>query len=119
MQGLFRYAKRDAVVDGVEIPAGSVVWLVYAAANRDPERFEEPATFDPQRENARHSVAFGHGPHFCPGQPLARLEGRLAFETLLARMGDVRIDVASFEPRWPAWYVVRGLESLPLTFSPL
>ena len=119
VQGLFRYAKRDAVVDGVEIPAGSVVWLVYAAANRDPERFEDPAVFDPQRENARHSVAFGHGPHFCPGQPLARLEGRLAFETLLARMGDIRIDATSFEPRWPAWYVVRGLEALPLTFSPI
>lgn len=119
VQGLFRYAKRDAVVDGVEIPAGSVVWLVYAAANRDPERFEEPGTFDPQRENARHSVAFGHGSHFCPGQPLARLEGRLAFETLLARMGDIRLDDAKFEPRWPAWYVVRGLESLPLTFTPL
>ncbi len=119
VQGLFRYAKRDAVVDGVRIPAGSVLWLVYAAANRDPERFEEPGTFDPQRENARHSVAFGHGPHFCPGQPLARLEGRLAFETLLARMGDIRLDDAKFEPRWPAWYVVRGLESLPLTFTPL
>ncbi len=119
VQGLFRYAKRDAVVDGVEIPAGSVVWLVYAAANRDPERFQEPGTFDPRRENARHSVAFGHGPHFCPGQPLARLEGRLAFETLLARMGDIRLDDAKFEPRWPAWYVVRGLESLPLTFTPL
>ena len=119
VQGLFRYAKRDAVVDGVEIPAGSVVWLVYAAANRDPERFEDPAVFDPRRENARHSVAFGHGPHFCPGQPLARLEGRLAFETLLARMGDIRIDADQFEPRWPAWYVVRGLEALPLTFSPI
>ena len=119
VQGLFRYAKRDAVVDGVEIPAGSVVWLVYAAANRDPERFDEPASFDPHRENARHSVAFGHGPHFCPGQPLARLEGRLAFETLLARMDDIRIDSARFQPRWPAWYVVRGLESLPLAFRPL
>ncbi|HCU99671.1 MAG TPA: hypothetical protein DGL25_00595, partial [Dehalococcoidia bacterium] len=48
VQGLFRFAKRDSVVDGVQIPAGSVVWLVYAAANRDPENFEKPFNFDPQ-----------------------------------------------------------------------
>ena len=118
VQGLFRYAKRDAEVDGVRIPAGSIVWLMYGAANRDPEHFEEPGRFALERENARHSVAFGHGPHFCPGQPLARLEGRLAIAELLKRLGNIRIDEAKHEPSWPAWFVVRGLESLPLVFDP-
>lgn len=118
VQGLFRYAKRDVEIDGVEIPAGSVLWLLYAAANRDPERFGCPAAFEVDRANSRQALTFGHGVHFCPGQPLARLESRIAFTELLRRLDDIRLD-GDLEPRYPFWFVLRGPESLPLRFSPL
>lgn len=85
-----RYATQDTEIAGVEIPSGACVLMVFAAANRDPERFECPADFDLDRKNLAKSVAFGAGPHFCLGAPLARMEGRVSFEQLLTRLQNIR-----------------------------
>jgi cytochrome P450 len=90
-----RTAARDVELHGVRIPAGSRVELVFGAANRDPREFPDPDRFDVGRR-PRH-LAFGHGIHFCLGASLARLEGRVAFEELLARLPDYALDG---EPGW-------------------
>jgi len=86
-----RYATREVEINGVPIPAGACVLMIFGAANRDPERFACPADFDIDRPDVAKHVAFGAGPHFCLGAPLARLEGRIAFERLLTRLKDVRL----------------------------
>jgi cytochrome P450 len=91
VQWLPRVTKSDVMVSGVEIPAGSLVLLVIASANRDERRFPDPDVFDIRRENAGDHLAFGSGPHTCLGAPLARLEGRVAYEQLFSRLGDLRL----------------------------
>lgn len=86
-----RYATQDTELEGVEIPRGGCVLIVYAAANRDPGKFECPHQFEATRENVNKHVGFGHGPHFCLGAPLARMEGRVAFEHLFTRLHDIRL----------------------------
>jgi cytochrome P450 len=66
--------------------------------NRDPRRFEDPARFDIDRKNGRTHVAFGRGLHACAGAPLARAEGRIAIERMLARMKNIRISDAKHGP---------------------
>ena len=80
VKGDFRLTRVPTKVGDMELPAGTTVMLVNAAANRDPRRFEDPATFDIERENARHHMAFGRGSHTCPGAPLARTEARVSIE---------------------------------------
>ncbi|MCU1458220.1 MAG: cytochrome, partial [Actinomycetia bacterium] len=91
VKGDFRLARVTSELGGVTIPAGTTVMVVNGAANRDPSRFEHPDEFDAERANARHHIAFGHGPHTCPGAPLARAEGRITVERLLDRMDDITI----------------------------
>jgi cytochrome P450 len=79
-----RLAPPGAVLGGKEIPEGAAVIAVMGAANRDPERFSDPDRLDLGREDNRH-LAFGWAGHFCFGAPLARIEGQIAFERLLAR----------------------------------
>jgi len=83
-RGFARTAKTDVTVRGRTIPAGEPIALVYASANRDDEVFADAASFRLDRPNMKDSVAFGRGPHMCPGAPLARLEIRIALEELLA-----------------------------------
>lgn len=85
---LFRVTKSDVPVDGGVIPSGSFVMLMLAAANRDPSVFPDAERFELGRDTQGH-VAFGYGAHQCIGLQLARLEGRLAFDALLARVGRV------------------------------
>ncbi|MFI9239235.1 cytochrome P450 [Streptomyces sp. NPDC053079] len=80
----------DAELGGRTIPAGSMVCVWLASAHRDPLRFENPDTFDIRRNSGRH-LAFGKGIHYCLGAPLARLETRIAMETLLRRSARVEI----------------------------
>ncbi len=79
-------------VAGVPIAAGTRVRIVLAAGNRDPEAFPDPERFDVERanENLKRHFGFGYGVHFCLGAPLARLEGRIAFERLFARLRNLR-----------------------------
>ena len=85
-----RVAQVDVEVAGVEIPAGSMVWLMLQSGSRDDGTFECPADFKVGRENIKRHFGFGLGLHFCVGAPLARLEGRIAFERLLSRVQDIR-----------------------------
>jgi cytochrome P450 len=87
-----RFAKQEVTLSGVTIPAGATLTLVYGSANRDPERFEAADAFDVRRVNARQHLAFGKGLHFCLGAPLARTEGRVAFERLFTRLTDISLD---------------------------
>ena len=91
VKGDFRLARRATTVGGVDIPAGTTVMVLNGAAGRDPRRFENPSEFRVDRPNAKEHLAFGRGPHACPGGPLARAEARISIERLLARLGDITI----------------------------
>ena len=98
---------------GQTLEPGQVVLTVLAAANRDPEVFPDPDHFDVTRSPNRH-LAFGHGIHHCLGAPLAVVEARIAFESLLRRMPDPQ---AAYEaPEWGQSFVLRGLKALPVTY---
>jgi cytochrome P450 len=123
VKGDFRLSRVATTVGGVDIPAGTTVMVVNGAANRDPRCFEDPTRFDVERVNARQQIAFGHGPHTCPGAPLARAEGRVSVERLLDRLGDIRISEAEHGPadarryEYVPTYILRGLRALHLEFE--
>jgi cytochrome P450 len=116
VKGSFRMARFKTEVAGVMIPAGGIIMLLNAAANRDPKQFPDPDRFDPERANARTNIAFGSGEHFCPGANLARAEGRVSIARLLARMREIRIPEDTRLTYLPT-YMLRGLEALPLEFE--
>ncbi len=124
VKGDFRLARVTTDVGGVTIPAGTTVMVVNGAANRDPRHFECPADFDVERANARQHLAFGRGPHICPGAPLARAEGRITVERLLDRMDDIRISETEHGPvghrryDYVPTYILRGVSRLHLEFDP-
>jgi cytochrome P450 len=106
-----RYVPEDVVLYDRTVPAGSAMLFVVSAANRDERRYEQPDHFDIHRPLAPH-LAFGFGIHYCLGAALARLEGRIAIEELLARYPewDVDLDRANIAPT----STVRGFETLPV-----
>jgi cytochrome P450 len=87
-----RYATRDAELAGSHVRKGDFVEISLAGANRDPEFFPDPDRFDVHRENARHHLAFAHGPHVCIGMHLARLEALTAALRLFERLPGLRLD---------------------------
>jgi len=92
MKMLSREAKRDTEIGGVAIPAGARVGLVVGSANRDEGAFSDPDRFDIHAQRKGHPhFAFGRGVHLCAGAPLARLEGRIAFERLSTRLPSLRL----------------------------
>jgi cytochrome P450 len=113
VQGLSRTLRNDAVIHGSAIPKDAQLLLLYASANRDERRIDDPERFDITREAKPH-LAFGFGTHFCLGASLARLEARIALEELLARMPDFRVDFSTSERLGGG--VVRGWGTLPLKF---
>jgi cytochrome P450 len=113
VQGLSRVTVDDVVLSDTKVPAGSRIQLRYGSANRDEREFPDAGTFDLRRVPGRH-VAFGHGIHHCLGAALARLEGRIVLEELVARTSDWEV-VAPVE-RW-ASAEVRGPSRLELAFS--
>ena len=124
VKGDFRMNRVPANVGGVDLPAGTTVMLVNAAANRDPGHFDDPATFQIDRANARTHLSFGRGIHTCPGAPLARTEARVSLERLLDRTTDIRISEAEHGPagarryRYVPTFILRGLTRLHLEFTP-
>ena len=108
-----RLAPGDVVLGGKTIRERQAVIAVMGAANRDPERFPEPDRLDICRQDNRH-LAFAWAAHFCFGAPLARLEGHIAFETMLRRMPNLRLEPGPV--KWRANLGFRGLTTLPVTF---
>ncbi|GAA3436587.1 cytochrome P450 [Kutzneria kofuensis] len=98
-----RYATRDVELAGATIARGDLVTVSLTAANRDPAVFDNPDVFDLRRPNLRKQLAFAHGPHFCLGIDLARLETRIAVETVLDRLPGLELT----EPAAPAGLVFR------------
>lgn len=123
VKGDFRMAKRNTSVAGVEIPAGSILAVLNGAANRDPEKFSEPDQFVVDRADARHHIAFGRGPHTCPGAPLARAEAVISVTRLLERTSDIRISERVHGPagarvyRYMPTFMLRGLSDLTIEFD--
>lgn len=111
-----RYAREDLNLHGVTIPRGGMTLGVIGSANRDETVFENPDELDITREPNKH-LSFGQGVHFCLGAPLARLEGEIAINTLLRRMPDLHLSVATESLRWRPSMFLRGLESLPVSFG--
>jgi pimeloyl-[acyl-carrier protein] synthase len=108
-----RLAPADMMLGGKQIRKRQAVIAVFAAANRDPERFTNPDTLDLRRPDNRH-VAFAWGAHYCFGAPLARMEGQIAFETLLRRLPNLRLETQ--ELAWRENMGLRGLKSLDVSF---
>jgi cytochrome P450 len=106
-----RIAPEDVVLGGQPIEQGQSVIAVMGAANRDPERFADPNRVDLTRQDNRH-LAFGWGPHFCFGAPLARIESQIAFETLLTRLPE--LELVGGPLQWRANLKLRGLATLPI-----
>jgi len=109
-----RLAPDDVVLGGKKIAKRQAVIAVMAAGNRDPERFPDPDRLDFDRPDNRH-LAFGWGAHFCFGAPLARLEGHIAFETLLQRFP--LLELGDGPLIWRENLGLRGLKTLPLTYK--
>jgi cytochrome P450 len=109
-----RWATADIEINGTVIPKGSAVHLMYAAANRDPERFPNPNQFDPERRDNQH-FGWGSGIHTCFGGPLARLEVNIAFETFLRRVENPRLVVDP--PPYRQSNVFRGPRHLLIDFD--
>jgi len=114
--GMWRIVKADTELGGTQIPAGAVMQLRYAAANRDPAKFENPDAFDIARTNARAHQAFGKGAHMCVGNMLSRKEMLVAFDELLVRLDNFAIADESGIEVLPN-ILLRGVTRLPITFS--
>lgn len=116
VQLMLRRARRDLDLAGRTITEGQTVLLVGGAANRDPAVFPDPHVLDFERPGGRHT-AFGHGPHFCLGAALARLEGAIVLEALLTRLPGLRLD-GTAPPQWQRSLNFRGLTRLDVAFTP-
>jgi cytochrome P450 len=124
VKGDFRLSRTAAIVGGVDVPAGTTLMVLNGAAGRDPGHFDNPGEFQIDRPNSREHLAFGRGPHACPGGPLARAEACISIEHLLQRMLDIKISESSHGPAgarrydYVPTYILRGLQRLHLDFTP-
>ncbi|MEV6398573.1 cytochrome P450 [Streptomyces sp. NPDC051907] len=114
--GPLRVTTAEIEVAGATVPAGSAVIGAICSANRDERRFPDADRFDPARRGAPH-LAFGHGPHYCLGAPLARAELQIALASLARRFPALRLAVPVAEVRMHTGLLVNRLESLPVTWS--
>lgn len=116
IKDMVRTTTRPVELGGRQVPEGAEVMLLYPSANRDEEVFDAPDRFDVGRQPNPH-LAFGFGPHVCLGNQLARLELRVMFERLAARLPDLALADPGPFPRRPSNFI-SGLETLPVRFSP-
>lgn len=114
VQMLFRGAKKDVEIAGTELPAGSAVFTMLAAANRDPDVFVDADRYDVCRTDNQH-VSFGHGIHYCLGAPLARMEARVAFDELLAVAPNFEVLTADEDLEYPPMLMLRSPKSLVIS----
>jgi len=109
-----RIAREDVQIGGKQINKGQAVMAIMAAANRDPARFPDPDQLILDRKDNKH-LAFGWSSHFCFGAPLARIEGQIAFETVLRRLPNLELSPGPLT--WRNNSGLRGLIALPVTFA--
>lgn len=114
VQFMYRQAGEDLTIGGRIIRKGQLVYLMFAAANRDPARFPDPDRLNVRRSIGNH-LAFGHGPHVCLGAALARMEADVAFQALLRRCSGLRLTGEPLE--YQDNLELRGLKALPVVFE--
>ena len=123
VKSVFRMARKSTTLGDVDVRAGTTVMVSPGAANRDPQRFENPHEFQLDRKNVREHIAFSRGIHSCPGAPLARVEGRVSLERILDRLGDITIDEDRHGPggqrnySYEPTFILRGLTNLHIRFT--
>jgi len=110
-----RYAREDMELAGKPIKRGDILFPILGSANRDESQFTEPEELEIARTLNRH-LAFGQGIHICLGAPLARLEGDIAFTTLLSRMSNLRLSIPRESITWHFALNSRSLAALPVAF---
>lgn len=115
VQGMSRTVTEDCELGGVTLPRGARVFVMFASANRDPACAHEPDRFDLERAPAQH-LAFGRGPHFCIGAPIARMEGCIALELLTDRLPGARL-AGDTPPGYSPNLAHRGPGSLHVTWT--
>lgn len=113
--GIPRYARTDIDVGGVTIHAGDLVLLDNSAANHDERAFPDPDRFDVARQAGSH-LTFGHGPHYCIGAPLARIELQAVFAQVIPRFPTMRLAVPTERLRLRSDQLTGGLAELPVTW---
>lgn len=111
-----RYAAEDVQIGETLIRRGTAVIIILAAVNRDPAAFKQPSALDITREANKH-LGFGYGVHYCLGAPLARLEAKIAFNTLLKRLPDIQLAVPVSKLVYNSSSIVRGVKQLPVRWS--
>ncbi len=111
---LFREAAEDVEIDGTPIAKGTLLTLSLAAANRDPRVFEDPDRLDITRANAKAHLSFGVGFHLCLGQAVARVEARIAFETLMRRIDTITL---AEEPTPRDGLMFKGNHEMPVRYQ--
>jgi cytochrome P450 len=116
VQSTVRYPKIDVEIDGVELKAKTVLFVMVAAANRDPAQFPNPETFDIARDPNPH-LAFGDGIHYCLGAPLARMEGAIAIGAALERFPHLHLADPEQRLTYKGSYFLRGLAELPIALD--
>lgn len=115
----FRHTVEPVTIAGTEIPAGEIVLISLTSANRDPAQYDRPDELDLHRRDvgAAGNLAFGYGIHHCLGASLARLEGEIAFRTLLRRFPDMSLAAEPAELSWRVSTLIRGVVELPVRLS--
>jgi cytochrome P450 len=116
VQSTARFTKSDLELGGTFFPAGFPIFVILAAANRDPAQFPDPDRFDISRDPNDH-LAFGEGIHFCIGSPLARLEAQIAFSSMLERFPKLRLRDPGAKLQYKGSYFLRGLAALPMAID--
>ena len=116
VQGLSRQAIQDTEINGTLIPKGSFIWVMYAAANRDPKNWNQPDDFNIHREELKQTMAFGKYVHYCIGAPLARMEAKIAFTSLLTRLQNIHFSEKN-DFTHGASHVIRGFKEMWLDFE--
>jgi hypothetical protein len=119
-----RLARRDTRIGGIEVSAGTKVFLALAAGNRDPRRWEDPAIFDLNRAKLKEHLGLGRGAHVCAGAPLARVEVRVLLEKFLEHTAHIDFDEEKHGPpsarnlEYEPSFIIRGLTDLHLRLTP-
>lgn len=117
VRALSRMATKDVVVNGVTIPEGAHILLVYGSGNDDETVFPDPRNFDTERPNIGRHVAFGGGPHRCIGLALARMEIKVTCREVIRQLKNIKLAIPEKQIAYVPTVAVRTLASLPITFT--